>query len=421
MKRILFQSGVLLIVSGLLAVNAGELLGESNQMTVDLVKIFEVVIAGIVASALVLALLALFIGQWSGKKQNAAIKLIRQEVDKNKEDSEELLTDVRDNARAVRQLVDSLEKKVSAMTNKQHQAWIHMEDIEQMVEDADECSVELKQTTGGVHQRMEQIQRYWDGQLKETTDIVQRVQLSLEEGLTRVETGLAEIQENDMRSKILAQKVLEAYQQQAEVLSKHGSASDELSNNLQKVFNESESLLKQLHAHTETAERSFQHFNQELGAYESQAYEQFDGAFQATDIARKELTANVNESRQHVENLRRYEAEGRSIKLQARDHLASINSKAINEFSSTLENTQKMFSTLQDNVQDAQYAIDSLRKMKHQITAYAVEDANAEDSINRADELMPEQAVTESLSKEKQDSKAISGDSTLISFFSSRK
>ncbi len=73
-------------------------------------------------------------------------------------------------------------------------------------------------------------------------------------------------------------------------------------------------------------------------------------------------------------------------------HLDSMNSKSIKQFATTLKNTQQMFATLKNDVEDAQYVIETLRNRSHSLT-----------------------------DKNKKEFKAISGDSTLIPFYSSVK
>jgi len=417
MKRLLFQSSLIFLISGLVAVKASDILDRLSQESINLVKVFEVVIAGVVASAVVLSLLALFVGQWSGKKQNATIKKIRQDVENDKEITEKAVINVEESAAEAQHLIRSLSNKTSAITSKQHQAWLQVEDIEQLVEDAIDCNTELKQTTDGINQRMIQIQNYWEGQLKDTEEVVRRVQSTLEQGLASVESGLEALQEKKMKSQDLSQQVLDAYKQQSSMLAKNAHTSEDIRLNLDQAFADSKHLLTQLNTHKKSAEKSFQQFNDDLGSYESQAYDQFDSSFQATDIARKELDANVNESRLQVENIRRYETEGRNIKLQARKHLDLMSAKSMDQFSSTLENTQQIFAALQDDVQDAQYAIDSLRKMKHQIQESTEEHSheNKEEGVTTSKKQVDDRLSDPEVSL------AISGDSTLVPFFSGRK
>jgi chromosome segregation ATPase len=421
MRRVLFQFGVIFILAGVMTANANEPLGFFSPESINLINIFEVVVAGIVASAIVLAILVLFIGQWSGRKQNAAIKIIRKNIEKEEEVIQSSVANVDKNTVKIQQLLNNIEKKSAAITSKQHQAWIHAEDLEEMLEDATEYSAELQQNTEHVNQRMNQIQAYWDGQLTDTADVVERVQSTLEQGLQKVESGLEELQQNEVQSRAISQKIIEAYSRQASALAENSSTSNDIKQNLQKAFEESKHLLQQLDEHKETANKSFQQFNNELGDYESQAYEQFDGAFQATDIARKELVANVNESRQHIDNLRRYESEGRNIKLQASDHLESMNNKSMEQFATTLENTQQMFATLQNDIQDAQYAIDTLRKMKKDVSRSSIETESLAKTAPYEEAVISDQThltTKNNMIEEKMEYQAVSGDSTLIPFFS---
>jgi chromosome segregation ATPase len=414
MRRFLFQFGAIFILAGIITANANEPLGFFSPDSINLINIFAVVVAGIVASAIVLAILVLFIGQWSGRKQSSAIKIIRKNIEKDEKAIQSLVTNADENTAKIQQLLNNIEKKSVAITSKQHQAWIHAEDLEEMLEDTTEYSAELQQNTEQINQRMKQIQTYWNGQLTDTADVVERVQSTLEQGLQKVESGLEELQQNEVQSRTISQKIIEAYSQQASALAENSATSNKIKQNLQKAFEESEHLLQQLDEHKETANKSFQQFNNELGDYESQAYEQFDSAFQATDIARKELIANVNESRQHVDNLRRYESEGRNIKLQASNHLESMNNKSM-----------EMFATLQNDIQDAQYTIDILRKMKKDASKSFTETKSLAKTVP-SEETETKMVIDDqtylttknNIREEKTEYQAISGDSTLIPFFS---
>ncbi|MCK5918345.1 MAG: hypothetical protein KAG34_07960 [Cocleimonas sp.] len=418
MRRVLFQIGANFILAGVMTASANESLQILTSDSSHLINIFEVIVAGVVASAIVIAILVLFIGQWSGRKQNTAIKKIRNNIEKNEEIIQSSVVNVDENTAKIQQLLNIIEKKSAAITSKQHEAWIHAEDLEEMLEDAMEYKAELQQNTENVNQRINQIQSYWDEQLTETADVVERVQSTLEQGLQKVESGLEELQQTETRSRAISQKIVEAYGRQAVALSENSSTSNDIKQNLQKAFEESKHLLQQLDEHKKGANKAFQHFNSELGDYELQACEQFDGAFQATDIAKQELTANVNESRQHIDNLRRYESEGRNIKRQACDHLESMNNKSTKQFETTLENTQKMFTTLQNDVQDAQYAINTLRNIKKETTkTFEAEPLVKMPPQEKASECI-QSAPEANIIEEKMEYKAVSGDSTLVPFFS---
>ncbi|MCK5902729.1 MAG: hypothetical protein KAG28_06220, partial [Cocleimonas sp.] len=416
MKHILLKSSLLFVVSGLVALKAGDGFSLLQQDPADLMKVFEIVIAGIIGSAIILSILALFLGQWSGRKQVSLINKLRGEAEQDKADIKKIINDVQNNAQVAQQLVNSLQKKEVAITNKQHQAWVHVEDIEEMVEEAEECNSELKTTTDQVTQRMDQIQGYWDGQLRDTTKKVTQVHSTLDDGLKKVESGLADLEEKETQSQQLSEKINAAYSQQNKTVEKNAVLAGEIKSNLDKASEESIQLLEQLETKKETATQSFQHFNSQLQHFESQAYEQCHHIIQSSDMARQELSANVNESRQHVENIRRYEIEGRNIKQQAQQHLNSLTSHSIDQFSSTLESTQQMFMTLQNDVQDAQYAIDSLRKMKQEIQESSPEKSNTQEEpkqIASGNVNLLENKQEENPTEEKELFKVASGDNTI--------
>jgi uncharacterized membrane protein len=416
MKRVLFKSGGFFLLAGLITVQAEDTTSLLNQNTPNMTSLFELVVAGVVAAAIVLAIIVLFIGQWAGKKQAASIKLIRHNIEKDEKIIKESLVNVDKNTAKIQQLLNNIEHKSVAITSKQHQAWIHAEDLEEMLEEATEYTSELQQTTESVNQRITQVQRYWDEQLTDTAEVVERVQSTLKEGLKQVESGLEELQQNEKQSRNISQKIIKTYSQQSVALAENASTSHEIKKNLKKAFSESKQLLQQLDEHKKVAKKSFQHFNAELANYETSASEKFEGVFQATNIAKQELTANINESRQHIDNLRRYESEGRTIKLQTHNHLETMSNKSMEQFTTTLENTQKIFATLQNDVQDAQYAIDTLQKIKQQTTKVALE---SDALVATTQEKTKNDQLANTISGSKKiEYQAVSGDNTLVPFFS---
>lgn len=86
------------------------------------------------------------------------------------------------------------------------------------------------------------------------------------------------------------------------------------------------------------------------------------------------------------------------------------------QFATTLENTQQMFTTLQNDVQDAQYAIDTLRKIKKETTASLEAKPISLEEAFTSDQTQSESKTN--VIEEKIEYQAISGDSTLVPFFS---
>lgn len=416
-----FLLGSLITLVATSATNPSVLL---NQQSPELIKILEIVIAGIVASAIILSLFAFLVGHFSNKKQNKAIKRIREELSKDKDIVDDCVEDIKTDAIEVRELLNNLKNKTSSISTKQHQAWVQVEEIEQMTEEAVDNSSELKQTSENFNQRMTQILNYWDTQLGEASNIVQRVQQTLTQGLNDLESGFQELYEYEQKSRHLSQKVLTEYESQTEVLQENNKVSDHLRESLHRAFTESKHLLEQLNTYRQAADQSLQEFSSELGNFESQAYEEFDGVFQAADIARKELHANVDESRLHVENLRRYESEGRDLKTRSSKYLTNLDTASIKDFANTLESTQQMFSNLQNDVQDAQYAIDSLRKMKHDILLGGIDENDVADTETKAEKSEDDKQVNAPSNTSDHMESGLEPEeenNTLISFFSPRK
>lgn len=73
---------------------------------------------------------------------------------------------------------------------------------------------------------------------------------------------------------------------------------------IDQVAQSSKALLTQINEYQQRAETAFGQFTNTLGNFESQAHGQFDEIFNAADIARQELNANIDESREYLKIFR---------------------------------------------------------------------------------------------------------------------
>ena len=335
-----------------------------TNKTSQLTHIIEMVVAGVVASALIISLLVLFLGRWIAHKDRLALKVLRNEAEKEKEHITAAVTTVREQEKETTQIVHAIRKQAQDISKKQEKIETQEKAIDLSFANVESQQNELEQVSSNVSNRMDEIQSYWDEQLKDTVSAIQQVQSGLNENLSKVDDGLEKMQRQKSMSEELMQDFLKRHNEQNTILENNSIISDKVSESLEETLKESTHLLKLLKKQQKDAEQALKHFNEELSGYEEQAYEQFDSSFQVADIARQELTANIEESRKHLESMRRYEEHSHGINVQTQKHLETLDFTKIVKLSHTLNSTQDMFTDLRDSVEEAQNMLDELKDIE---------------------------------------------------------
>lgn len=414
--------------------------------TSQLTHIIEMVVAGVVASALIISILVLFIGRWAARKDRQVIQQIRQEAQQEKEHITAAVTTVREQEKETTMLVHSIREQATEISSKHQKITNQENDIDATVEKVQAQKEELEKATHNISERMTEIQTHWDEQLHDTVSAIQQVQNGLNNNLEKVDDGLDKMQRQKDMSEQLMQDFLKRHNEQNTVLESNSKISDKVSESLEETLKESTLLLQTLKKQQKDAEQALSYFNDELSGYEEQAYEQFDSSFQVADIARQELSANIEESRKHLESMRRYEEQSHGINAQTQKHLETLDFTKIVKLSHTLNSTQDMFTDLRDSVEEAQSMLDELKDIETDVkeTASNVQKnagifddeaptlLDTENLLNKNIELNPEEEMTAKFNAELPndgassenisfDYKIASGDNTPLSFFKNLK
>jgi len=362
----------------------------SKETTGQMTRIIELVVAGVVASALIIALLMMFLGRWAARKDRLALKSLRQEAEHEKEHITAAVTTVREQEKETRNLVHNVREQATEIEVKQEKINSQEKDIDTTFGRVKEQQRELEKVTHNVGERMTKIQTYWDEQLRDTVSAIQQVQSGLNQNLEKVDDGLDKMQRQKDMSEELMQDFLKRHNEQNTVLENNSKISDKVSESLEETLKESTHLLQTLKKQQKDAEKSLSHFNDELSGYEEQAYEQFDSSFQVADIARQELSANIEESRKHLESMRRYEEQSHSINVQTQKHLETLDFTKIVKLSHTLNSTQDMFNDLRDSVEEAQSMLDELKDIETDVKETA---SNVKKKVETIDDDIDDDAA----------------------------
>ena len=235
---------------------------------------------------------------------------------------------------------------------------------------------------------MDKIKGYWDEQLTSTLSTIAKVQDGLDKGLNQVDNNLDEMLQQKIQSEGLLSEYLSQHNEQINVINKSAVSSEALNQNLKDTLKESNQLLKLLKKHQKSAEKSLNNFTQELSAYEEQAYEQFDTSFQVADLARQELNANIDESRKHIETMRRHEEQSHSINTQTQSNLKKLDFSKIAKLSHTLDSTFSMFTDMSDKVDETRAMLDELNSLEAGINK-----TTASSQVSQAPQLAKEVEV----------------------------
>jgi len=414
----------------------------------ELTYFIELIVAGIVASALILSILVLFLGRMAGNREKKKIKAIRVEAEKEKEHIISASTTVKAQEKETIQLVNNLKDDAQNIAKTRTLVEKYEHQIAETSENVKQKENELKQVTENVTGNLGEIQSYWETQLDDTVSTIKELQENLDSKVNEVDQDIEKMRHQKDLSQELLQDFLDRHNEQGNLINKNADVSQAVSESLDETLKESKQLIQLLKQHQENAEKSLKKFTDELTVYEEQAYEQFDTSFQVADLARQELTANIDESRKHIETMRRYEEQSHSINTQTQKNLELLDYSKIVKLSNTLDTTQDLFTDMRSRVAETKLMLDELKDIETDIRKTASNVENVVEKTKIKDYLPPEKTehlddLSEELSDEvegllddvhlqknldselppvaEEEYKMVSGDNAPISFFKNIK
>ncbi len=379
-------------------VASGDIIDSSSLSSVDtipsskseLTYFIELIVAGIVASALILSILVLFLGRMAGNREKKKIKAIRVEAEKEKEHIISASTTVKAQEKETIQLVNNLKDDAQNIAKTRTLVEKYEHQIAETSENVKQKENELKQVTENVTGNLGEIQSYWETQLDDTVSTIKELQENLDSKVNEVDQDIEKMRHQKDLSQELLQDFLDRHNEQGNLINKNADVSQAVSESLDETLKESKQLIQLLKQHQENAEKSLKKFTDELTVYEEQAYEQFDTSFQVADLARQELTANIDESRKHIETMRRYEEQSHSINTQTQKNLELLDYSKIVKLSNTLDTTQDLFTDMRSRVAETKLMLDELKDIETDIRKTASNVENVVEKTKIKDYLPPE-------------------------------
>ena len=388
-----------LISCATLAAYSGSALAADAGLSQD--SMISIVVAAISGGAFVTALWALLLGRKSMKKDREFVTTLKQNIVRDQRSIDKSMRSIESSEIRAERIIDRLVYQNNALISKQHNAWLSAEKIQDLATQSESIEANLQERSEALERRIQQTQHIWDERLGETENTVLRVEQELRDGLNHLEVGIKRVQQQDAHSYQLAQHITAQHNLQLHTLEANNELSEQVRARLNMTLEESTELLGHLRDNQTKADDAYERYMDSISGYENDLYTEYDSAFQSADMARQELSANVDESRIHVESLRRYEEQSRVIKETTESNLKQLDVKAINQLSDTLETTQQTFQSLSKKVAEAQQALNSLNQ------ADLSQASPDHDNKNGSGETHYYQEAV--------------GDNNLVPFFSSRK
>ena len=387
-----------LISCATFAAYSGNALAAEATLSQD--SIMAIIVAAISGGAFVTAIWALLLGRKSMKKDRAFVTTLKQNIVRDQRSIDKSLRSIGTSEVHAEKIIDRLVHQNNALMSKQHHAWLSAEKIQDIAEQSEAIEANLLERSEALERRIQQTQHIWDERLGETENTVLRVEQELRDGLNHLEVGIKRVQQQDAHSYQLAQHISAQHNLQLHTLEANNELAEQVRSHLNMTLEESTQLLDHLRTNQGKADTAYERYMESMSGYENDLYAEYDSAFQSADMARQELSASVDESRIHVESLRRYEEQSRVIKETTESNLKQLDVKAINKLSDTLETTQQTFQSLSKKVAEAQQALNSLNK------ADLTQKSNNENDTGKSETHYYQEAV---------------GENNLVPFFSSRK
>ena len=377
--------------------NAGITSETLPKDSAQLKNIIELVVAGIVASALIIVILVIFLGRWLAGREKKLIKELRIEAEENTDHITSAATTIREQEKETTQITQNMRGQAADLSTQKQETEKLSKEVFETSKHVKEYEKDINTVSTNVKDNMSKIQKYWDTQVNETVDTISLFQHKLSENIDNASKGLDKINEQKTISGELLQDFLSKHNEQNLLIDNNTEVSEKVSSNLAKAYKESNKLLDLIKKQQEQAELSLNEYSERLNNFEEQAYEQFDTSFQVADLARQELSANLDENRKHIETMRRQEEQSHGINTQISKNLETLDYSKILKISETLDNTQDMFDEIHTKVETTRVMLEELKQIEEDIkqTANNVENVTKSHSILEEHEIEVDQQIDE--------------------------
>ncbi len=323
--------------------------------------ILEAIAIAVIAIALMVILFSLFSTISSSAKSRKFAQKISEDLKQKRKAANQSLMKLYEYEKTASGLVGKLQQRYEMLDQLQSAAEEKAENLEHITESLQSHERDLQQASDSIGRRLNQVQNYWDDQLEETVDTVQRIRSSLGASLTRVDNSMERLKEQEMMAQQFIKKLVKNYEEQAAAQKENNHISTHVRKALEATLNESNQLLQHLQKYHQDAESAFKKFSTTMEDYEAQSYERFENIFASSDLARKELQADLEDSRQVVEKLKACDQEAQQLTEKVTKQLESLELNRVEIMTKTLEETSELCADLKQGITETQDVLYGLK------------------------------------------------------------
>lgn len=305
----------------------------------------------------------------TNSKETQELRVVRLQAEADRKRVADVLEVTQHGAADAEIMLNKLKAQVEQTTRSYEASQARAEQAERIMERVTTAEQEIRGISSQLGDRLQHLQGYWDEQLGDSVESVKRIRSKLHEGLTQVDDSLIRLREQEKMAQGFTRRLIEHHSEQAQNQQENARLSAEVHNRLETMLKESSHLLEQMQRYQQDADTVFLKFNSEMEGLETQASEQFNTLFQNTDLARHELTSGLEESRKHVETMRRREEQSNDLSRRIHQQFEQIDHIRVERIAKTLDLTEQMSTDLHKGMETARDMLFSLEVAVQHVTS----------------------------------------------------
>lgn len=302
---------------------------------------------------------------------------IRSQAERDQKRIADVLEITQHGAQDAETLVQQLKTQVAEVSRNYQAAQAKAEQVERMVERVSTAEHEMRDISSQLGDRLQHLQTYWDEQLGDSVESVKRIRGKLREGLEDVDASLIRLHDQEKMAQGFTRKLIEHHQEQVRHQQENSRLSTQVHGRLEEMLHESSHMLEQMKRYQHDADAVFRDFSAEMEGLESQANEHFTSLFQTSDQARTELSAGLEESRQHLGEMRLREAQSDELSRKMRQQFDMVDHMRVERISQTLDLTDQISTDLHRGVENARKMLSTLSQAVFDVSATLAADSAA--------------------------------------------
>lgn len=345
-----------------------------NYLT-DLTIGAHVVMLGYIDWIIILiALVMTAIGLWfllspqNTGQESQQLRVLRLQAENDRKHIAQTLEITQNGAKDAESLLAQLKTQLDQANRTYQASQARAEQAERIIERVSSAEHEIRDISTQLGNQLNHMQNHWDGQLSESVESIKRIRSKLYEGLTQVDDSITRLREQEKMAQTFTRKLIEHQQSQAVNQQENARLSAEVHDRLETMLKESSHLLEQMKNYQHDADQVFQQFTATMEGLETQANDHFNTLYQSSDLARHELKAGLEESRQHVETMRRREEQSNELSRLIHQQFEQIDHIRVERIAKTLDMTEQMSSDLHQGMENARDMLSSLEHSVRLIT-----------------------------------------------------